>query len=457
MNLTSVFALRVAQALGSVATAVLRAAPKFRPASRYRASHRSLLVDLSKWSGLEGPRLDFIFMPIGRPFTENMPGLELATALALDQGCHLVVAYSKRARPGEFPVELKAALGHRLMLINHTRVHLDWKPQLESARQRVSRFHRDNDAADKRNLGLALASVLGWQTMLLMDDDIFSADRGPTLNVAGLRGALSALHEQSGLRAVGWSARTMDDHSVVGHARKLTGMKQDLFVGAGALLVRCDDQTSYFPNIYNHDWLFLIALAKKAPDPFKAIGWAGTVRQLEYDPYIPWRARSEEPGEVIGECFMNLLHDHGANFEQWSNARFWKQALLSRRKMVARLQRLVGRRAGGASFEERSRLLRVQRALAAAAEVNRDLTPADLERYVQALRSDEDRWESHLAALNRAFAGRPDPGLIRANLRSGKPPAPNWKSGPVISPRPERRPEAGAGEPVPEPDQVVRV
>jgi hypothetical protein len=64
----------------------------------------------------------------------------------------------------------------------------------------------------------------------------------------------------------------------------------------------------------------------------------------------------------------------------------------------------------------------------AAAEVNRDLTAADLTEYIDVLCADEQRWEAHLTALGRAFVNPPEPRRVLLNLQSGKPPAANWKT-----------------------------
>lgn len=428
MNSTRVFVARAGKVLVPRGLIVSRPARKVLAAARYRPSHRSLLVDVSvqdPTKTADALELGCVVLPIGRQFKEGLPGLELAAELAQEHDCFLVVICSKRARPADFPKEMAAALGDRLVLVNHAKVHIDWKPQLQSSRQRLGRFHRDNDAAEKRNLGLALASVIGWQSVLFMDDDISPASSGPTLNPASLGNALAALQGRPELRAVGWSAKDMDDHSVIGHSRELVRMKQELFVGAGALLVRCDDKTPYFPNIYNHDWIFLIALAKKARNPLQAIGYAGTVRQLTFNPFVPGRARSEEAGEVLGEGLMNLLEDHGADFEAYATIEFWEQALRLRRELVIRLQTMVARRArrqGAESFQ------RVRRALVAAEEVNRDLTAEDLARYVGIMRQDEESWEGHRAALGRAFISRPGARQVLTSLQSGKPPVADWRT-----------------------------
>jgi hypothetical protein len=219
----------------------------------------------------------------------------------------------------------------------------------------------------------------------------------------------------------------MDDHSVIGHSRELVGLKQDIFVGAGALLVRCDQLTPYFANIYNHDWLFTITLAKNAPNPRKAIACAGEVRQAAYDPYIPKRARSEEAGDLLGECLMNLLEDHGAGFESRATKEFWDEALKARRELITTLIAMVGQR-GERNPDDVADHARVQRALVAAGEVNGALRPADLAAYVAVLASDEERWRDHLKALGPVFGGPPEPHRVLAAVALGKPPAPTWRS-----------------------------
>jgi hypothetical protein len=128
---------------------------------------------------------------------------------------------------------------------------------------------------------------------------------------------------------------------------------------------------------------------------------------------------------VIGECLMNLLEDHGADFDRLTTREFWQQALRARRQLVMKLQALVEWQAK--KSEEPPLLGRARRALVAANEVNKDTTAEDLDGYVQALHSDQVGWSGHLTALVTAAGPSPDPRPILANLQSGKPPARNWQ------------------------------
>ena len=102
--------------------------------------------------------------------------------------------------------------------------------------------------------------------MLFLDDDVSADPRVKhTLDETGVATAMASFADDPGLRAVGWPSRGFDDNSVAGHARRLAGMPQDVFVSAAALVVRVAEDLPFFPDIYNEDWLFLIALAATAP------------------------------------------------------------------------------------------------------------------------------------------------------------------------------------------------
>jgi hypothetical protein len=389
----------------------------------YRESHRRLLVDVSRSpAGAGSLQLGCVFVPVSRSFAEDLPGLRLATELALAKDRYLVISCSKKARTTDFPRDLAARLGNRLVLINHADVHQQWHPSLDSLRQRASKFHRANDAGDKRNLALSLAVSLGWQSVLFLDDDIFSLDGAPTLDRASLDHALSILSKSPELRVVGWSATDFPDNSVIGHARRLAGMKQEIFIGAGAMLVRCDEKISYFPNIYNQDWLFLIAQALLSRRPFRAIGWAGSVGQTVYHPFRAGRARSEETGDVIGEGLLNLFEDQGRDFEALATSTYWESSLDARRELISRLRLRIGRQPlSNSSWSGES----ASGTLAVAAKVNGQFNAEELASYVRAWRADESWWHLHLENLRKLLGERPEPHQVLEAVRGGRSPSDN--------------------------------
>ena len=57
---------------------------------------------------------------------------------------------------------------------------------------------------------------------------------------------------------VGFQVRNYPDNSVVGHAKRLAGWHQDVFISGGALLVDPRRLNGFFPPIYHEDWLCVL-------------------------------------------------------------------------------------------------------------------------------------------------------------------------------------------------------
>lgn len=204
-------------------------------------------------------------------------------------------------------------------------------------------------------------------------------------------------------RAVGWTLSRFDDNSVVGHARRRAGMGQDIFIGGGALLVRCTAQVPFFPDVYNEDWLFLIQLAATSPDHRRALGWAGRVHQCPYDPFRSARARSEEAGEILGEGLMNLFQDDGPAFVTLArSSRYWVRVKQGRRRMIEQLRRRLAAGGGPPTLPERRTMARVLRESIAMHSL---IKPDVLVDYVRVWQADHRAWHERLAAARSA--GRP--------------------------------------------------
>jgi hypothetical protein len=401
-------------------------------AAAYRSSHRGILIDITPAGVVpdNSPALELgaVFLPASRSFRNELPGLELAAELALNQGCPLVVACSGEAKAAAFPPELRERLGRHLFVFDFDKVDPGWRPALASDSLRLGDHHRKNDAAHKRNLVLALAPLLGWKSVLLLDDDIHAyTDGRPTLDKVGLNLALAALYQDPALHLIGWSATDCPDNSVVGHIRRLTGLEQTVFFGAGALLIRIGGPgrsgTTCFPNMYNHDWMFMIAQASRAADPLRSLGIAGEVRQLQGKTIRSSRARSEEPGDIFGEGLMNLFERFGGNWHRGSTRSYWRAVLRHRRNLIhslsaevaVRLERPVLERTGaGGSFYE---LGQARDSLVTALRVAERLLPGQFFGYVTAwLEDDRTNWPDHLAGLEQTFA----PVIDQARPASGR-------------------------------------
>src|SRR5262249_43052076 len=109
------------------------------------------------------------------------------------------------------------------------------------------------DIARKRNVGLLLARLSGWRTIMFLDDDV----TGMTASTVSAAAALTARYPAAGFRVTDYP-----DNSVVCHAHRLAGGKQDVFPGGSALLIDTNRSDAMFPPIYNEDWLFLFNAAQ---------------------------------------------------------------------------------------------------------------------------------------------------------------------------------------------------
>ncbi len=162
--------------------------------------------------------------------------------------------------------------------------------------QSLLAYDSKRDLSQKRNLALMLARLLGWKKLFLLDDDI-------ELDATNLARANDLLDE--GAAAVGFSIRQFPDQSVAVHASQWAHAPIDSFIGGGVLAIKTDtDHLSFFPHIYNEDWLFLMLHCLMKDDD---LTWAGTVRQRKYNPFkSAQRAKNEEPGDLLAESLMRL-------------------------------------------------------------------------------------------------------------------------------------------------------
>lgn len=297
---------------------------------------------------------------------------------------------------------------------------------LTSAYRRYAGGDLKNDVGTKRNVALLAAMNLGADHLLFLDDDISPGRVGKsgwTLDAQALRHAVPAVTKPDGASAVGWELRGFDDNSVVCRAAALAGMKQRQFIGAGALLVRVDHATPFFPAIYNEDWLFLLGMLGGVRAPRAAWAYAGDVRQDVYDGYRPQRARSEELGDILGEGLMSLLSADSGSLQRASDPRFWRQVINGRKDRITEILELLRALPGGADSDE---AVRARAALGAALEVHTQIAAKtgfwldQFVSYLAAWRNDLDSWtktmrDAKSLSLDRLLPGRP-PGLRKGRL-----------------------------------------
>ncbi len=358
----------------------------------HRESHRHLLWQAHSAWCRTGPGFDAVVVPAFRP----AGGLRHAATVAALAGARLVLLCSGRVRAREAAqvarlaapevpvVACDLAPGYR---IPQTSMRTDDHPQ-----GRTHRLERRHDANVKRNVGLILARLMGWQRVLLLNDDVRGVGRLELDRTAGL------LHDPyRAYSAAGWAFPSFPDNSVVCHGRRLGGAFQDTFISDAMLGLRCLDALPFFPAVYNEDWLFLLPLILSGQ-----LAYVGDLWQLPYDPFLdPNRARFEEFGDLLGEGLMEVLH-RGLPLDVARDPAFWAERLDARRRLLDVTEsRLASARDGDPitrwrTAGARSRALR---SLAAARGTHREGWPESLAEWIQAWQADLRQWTPFLRCL----------------------------------------------------------
>jgi hypothetical protein len=325
--------------------------------------------------------LDAIIVPASRPARNLEQAITLARALR----CALLVLCSHRMEPADvhqlltersfndaIVVELPDNYGHELFDFRALASIRDDLPAACS--------YYFTDLSMKRNLGLILARMQGWQHIFFLDDDIRDITPADMHSTVAMLGSYAS----AGMRITNYP-----DNSAACHAHRMTGGLQDVFVSGAALAVECQQNTGFFPDIYNEDWLFFYDLV--------SVGRLGSswrkVTQLRYNPFAdPKRAAWQEFGDILAEGLYALL-DHGMDW-RYATDGYWLHFLDARRRF---LEAIVGR-AGTARPDIREQLLlSIEMALKCSITIGPEL----LERYVTLWRQDLCNWQQRIAGIRQ--------------------------------------------------------
>jgi hypothetical protein len=357
----------------------------------HHGSHQSLLRPAGS-TAPDAPGLDAIIVP-----TFRHPGhLTEAVRLARILGCTLVTLHSGKwtaaawawyLLPGDVDlIAIDVPAAARLNL-----------PDCQTSRLlRTPVYAWRTDVSIKRNLGLMLSRMMGWSRVLFLDDDITA------LNPDDIRRASGLLQNH---HAVGLHVAGFPDHSVVCHAYRRVGGNQMSFIGAGALAVDIDRCTSFFPDIYNDDWFFML-------DPegwLRPVTRAGRVCQDSFDPFqYADRARAEELGDVLAEGTYWLLDQRQSVFSaDWQH---WASFLDRRKQFIERVLDMTTRH--DLDWGEKRRMVAaLEESLRQLAQIKPDLC----DRYLRAWRDDRELWQDHLRALPTGQTTEQAVGLLSAS------------------------------------------
>ena len=323
--------------------------------------------------------LDAIIVPVGRPAAY----LEHAVTLARASQCSLVLLCSHYlqardvreyldARSFTEAIVIALPSGYSHSLFNFRRLR-DIEHQLPpECGQHIT------DLSMKRNIGLVLAKMLGWRRIFFLDDDIRDIAYPDLHRTVAMLGPFSA---------AGMWVTDFPDNSIVCHANRMTGGHQDVFVSGAALAVDCESDVTFFPDIYNEDWLFFFDSASKGvlgSSNFKAT-------QLNYYPFAnAGRAAWQEFGDVLAEGLYALLH-LGLEVSQATDI-YWAFFLEARRNFLeATLSRV-----DEAPPEMRDE---ITASLQSALKCLSGVTPDLCTRYVEAWRQDLKCWKQRWAEI----------------------------------------------------------
>jgi hypothetical protein len=242
------------------------------------------------------------------------------------------------------------------------------------------------DLSMKRNLGLVIAQVLGWERLMFLDDDIYGlSDKHVDDLAVGLDD-----HNVSVL-----IPEEFPDNSVACHAHRLGGGEQGKFASGGGMGVRCDRKDlPFFPNIYNEDWFFF---AEEAAD--RKIARVGVSQQRKYDPYEdPERAVKEEFGDLLAEGLYARL-DAGQGISGVDVA-YWEEFIKSRRDFLAGVAESLTRKLD--SPLDPAKIREISAAQVSIREAQRQLGQIDAklcQKFVDLWQTDLVEWRGYLDKL----------------------------------------------------------
>ncbi|KUL38993.1 hypothetical protein [Actinoplanes awajinensis] len=333
----------------------------------HHGSHAGLLQDEELPTGAPAG-LDAIIVPTAWPVDALRHVMQVGNAI----GCP-VVALCSRDASAERARKLAEHEEAAVLAVDVDQPLARKLPAFATDRRlREAGFGSTSDLSLKRNLGLVLARGSGWQRVLFLDDDIHIDDPQHLHRAAGL---------VDDYRAVGLANHGYADNSVVCHAYREVGGAQSTFIGGGAMIVDTFRTRSFYPNIYNEDWFFLLGDGI----PFRAAR-AGAMRQRTYDPFAnPGRAAAEELGDTLAEGLFWLLETGSP--DAVAESAYWGDALYRRRRFIDLVIDLVG---DGPEGE------RMRRALVAARGRSAAITHRLCQSFVELWQADLARWRAYL-------------------------------------------------------------
>lgn len=323
-----------------------------------------------------------------------------AAQAAIALGCPLVTLHSRRWTSAREALRRLPPAVTLIAIDVRDPAHVSL-PRFETSRLVAGKmFDRRMDLSAKRNLALKLSHMLGWERVVFIDDDI------QIPNPDDLRQAARLLDTYN---AVGLGIGGYPDNSVVCHAFRIAGGDQETFIGGGALAVEVKRNHSFFPDIYNDDWFYVLDAGKR----LQPVATTGQVTQNRYDPFRnPGRARAEEFGDVLAEGTFWLL-DQGKSAAD-ADWRHWRDFLERRQRFIRQVLGMVAQ-----ADRDPKEQARIVEALKAALGRLACIKPEWCVEYLQAWVADQELWQHYIQHLP---THQPLEKALRSLSRKGTPP-----------------------------------
>ena len=336
--------------------------------------HRLLTVVAPETCGLAP--VDAIIVPIAR----EVDRLRVAVELAGKLNCTVVAICSRMAtaEAATKQIEHDGVDFHAVDLDNWSVAR---RPRFATTGMLAGTpLEYPRDTSVKRNLGLLLSNAMGWRRVVFLDDDITIPEPDD------LRRATFLLDRFS---VVGLHVDWFPDNSVVCHAHRDTDGDQDTFIGTGAMALNPRATASFFPQVYNEDWFFLLDAGG-----FRPVAAVGAAKQRWYHPYADFgRAQVEEFGDTLAEGIFELVENSGTDVgtDLVADADHWQRVLDRRRAFI---EEIMARPSAGRlpAVDQ----VRMRSALRAALDMHEHIEAGLCVAYLAAWRRDQDVWARHL-------------------------------------------------------------
>ncbi|WP_132216609.1 hypothetical protein [Kribbella steppae] len=339
-------------------------------------------------------RLDAIVVPAARA------SLQRVISLSAELSVPLVLLCSRQARIDKVAERVGATFGARALIVE---VPDDYPQPYDAQRTSDRKFRslsadRSSDLSVKRNIGLLLARLRGWTKILFIDDDI-SQIRGQ--DIARLTGHLDR-HPVAAM-----TSRYFPDNSVVCHARRLAGYRQDVFVSGAVLGVNTQHPAlSFFPDIYNEDWFFF---ARHAAG--RSLPKIGEVRQDAYEPFAdPERAGREELGDLLAEGLYAMFESTpGWKFSEQLAAAgtgHWRDFKEDRLRMIDATKKALEHAQTATGSVDYPTMLRALESLRFAEKHLSAIDPDVCVEFIDGWREDERCWQKMMSDLPTTLGER---------------------------------------------------